>query len=110
MERGDRILIVRQPWLDLILSGEKTLEIRESRMKPGAYFLGCRGHVFGKISIGAAMPLDADGWMERRMEHRVPGPMPYKRTYGLPIERAVRVKTLPFHHPRGAIGVVVCRG
>ncbi len=56
------------------------------------------------------MQLDLDGWTERRVEHRVPGPLPYKRTYGLPIERAVRVKTMAFRHPRGAIGVVVYQG
>ena len=32
---GDRIMVLRQPWLDMVLDGHKTLEIRGKRARPG---------------------------------------------------------------------------
>ena len=40
---GDRILIFKQPWLQLVLCGHKTLEIRGSPYKAGKYYLGSGG-------------------------------------------------------------------
>ena len=37
---GDKILIFRPQWLQLILCGEKRLEIRAAPYKSGTYYLG----------------------------------------------------------------------
>ena len=40
---GDRILIFKQQWLQLVLSGQKTMECRGAAYKSGKYYLGCGG-------------------------------------------------------------------
>ena len=40
---GDRILIFKQPWLQLVLCGHKTLEIRGAPYKAGKYYFGSGG-------------------------------------------------------------------
>ena len=49
---GDRILILQPVWLDLILAGEKTLEIRGSSLRPGKYFLGCKKQILAVAHLG----------------------------------------------------------
>jgi len=50
---GDRILALRREWLDMILSGEKTVEIRGYALRQGGiYFLGSRGNIYGSVVIG----------------------------------------------------------
>ena len=44
---GDRILVLRPHWLNLILAGEKTLEIRGRNLSAGTYWLGARGVIHG---------------------------------------------------------------
>ena len=46
-QRGDRILVLRPHWLNLILAGEKTLEIRGRNLSAGNYWLGTRGMIHG---------------------------------------------------------------
>ena len=43
---GDRVLVMRQPWLDLVLSGEKTLELRATRHALGRVWVGMGGKVY----------------------------------------------------------------
>lgn len=40
---GDKILVFKEPWLTLVLSGKKTLEVRAAPYKSGAYWFGTRG-------------------------------------------------------------------
>ena len=39
-QTGDRILVFRLPWLALILTGQKTVEVRGTAYKSGSYYLG----------------------------------------------------------------------
>ena len=43
---GDRILIYKPQWLELVLSGQKTLEVRGAAYKSGTYYLGTGGDFF----------------------------------------------------------------
>ena len=56
---ADRILILKQPWLDLILQGTKTLEIRSRPLSAGSYWLGHKkvagfSALFGPFGQGGA--------------------------------------------------------
>lgn len=108
---GDKILVVRRPWLELLLSGEKTLEVRPWRIRPsrpgGRVYLGCRGVVHAQVYFGEPVLVpDEAGWSRLRPHHRVPAGLPYKNTYVhdvlelVPARHAVR-----YVHPRGAVGI-----
>ena len=109
---GDRIVVFKREWLDLILSGEKNMEIRGQRLKAGSYYLGCKGYVYGKAVFGDALLIrSCRQWKDLKQQHRVDkARLPYKRTWGLPI-LLVHVFGSPFayQHPRGAIGIVKLR-
>ena len=108
---GERILILRPEWLIRILNGEKDLEIRHMRLQEGDAWLGCRGRVLGKVRLGAAIAIRTkEHWAALRPRHLVAkAALPYKSTWGLPLEA---VERFPFHdairfkHRRGAIGIV----
>ena len=107
---GDRILVLKKQWLDMILAEEKTMEIRGCNFRPGSYYLGCRGEITGVIELGVGDLLDTEEqWVQLRPRHRVPGSRPYKKTWGLPIQRVAKMDNISYHHPRGAIGIVIVR-
>ena len=109
---GDRILIVKDIWLQLLLSGEKTLEIRGRAMKPGVYFLGHRGQIHAKIIFDVPFRIeDKPKWSELAKQHRVYTPsLPYCKTWALPVLHVERLDApVPYTHPRGAVGIVVYR-
>ena len=106
---GDRILILKPKWLRLLLSGEKDLEIRGGRFKPGKYLLGSGGLIYVSCWLGSAIPIHTpEEWDQLRSRHRVEFPsLPYKKTWGLPVTDVVEVATpVRYRHPRGAIGIV----
>ena len=109
---GDRILVLRPHWLNLILAGEKTLEIRGRNLSAGNYWLGTRGMIHGLAILDPATLINtAQAWQELRHRHRVESDeLPYKTTYALPIRRCRRVTPpIPYVHPRGAVGIVKYR-
>ena len=111
-QKGDKILVMKRYWMDLLLRGDKTLEIRNRRLKPGLYFLGHKGQVYGSVVVGEGFRIStAEEWNALRPQHRVPEKsLPYKNTFGLPVRRhETLTKTLPYQHPRGAIGLVIYR-
>ena len=108
---GDRILVLRPHWLNLILAGEKTLEIRGRNLSAGNYWLGTRGMIHGLAVLQPAILIDtAQAWQDLRHRHRVESnELPYKTTYALPVRRCRRVTPIPYEHPRGAVGIVKYR-
>ena len=109
---GDRILVLKRRWLDLILSGEKTLEIRSKNMKGGTYFLGCGGEIFARVYLDQAFPIKTEvQWNSLREAHCVPyDALPYKKTFGMRLLRLVRMQSpIAYVHPRGAVGIVKYR-
>ena len=106
---GDRILILREEWLERILDGSKTLEIRGARLREGDVWLGNRGAVSGKARLGPAVPIGTkQEWAALRPRHLVADEaLPYKTTWGLPLESVRRLRdAVPYLHRRGAIGIV----
>ncbi len=107
--RGDKILILRANWLNLILIGEKTLEIRGVAYSAGKYYLGHDKIIYGSMQLGRAIPIRTDAqWDQLRWQHRVPAEtMPYDKTFGLPIlDVKPAARRLPFSHPKGAVCIV----
>ena len=108
---GDRILIVKPYWLELILSGEKTLEIRGTAYRPGKYWLGYQRQILGVVRLGKPLRVSTtEQWLSLQPQHRVmQSDLPYKNTFAIPIESARPVIPVPFHHPRGAVNSVIYR-
>ena len=109
---GERILILRAEWLERILSGEKTLEIRGTRLREGDVWLGNQCVISGKACLGPAVQISTKKqWTTLQPQHLVADPaLPYKSTWGLPLRSVTRLSSgVPFLHRRGAIGIVKYR-
>ena len=108
---GDKILVMKEPWLSLILSGAKTVELRGAALKGGKYFLGYKQKIYGVIETGHPYFIESDQQFRGlRPLHRVIGGRPYKNTFGLPIVSCRTIKPhVPYIHRRGAIGIVKYR-
>ena len=108
---GDRILIVKPCWADLILSGDKTLEVRGVPYRSGKYLLGHKQQILAVVQLGKPFSITSvDEWLALKPQHHVPlDEPPYKRTFALPILSAHRVSAVPFRHTRGAINLVIYR-
>ena len=48
---GDRVLRLQRHWLDLVLSGEKTAEVRRDSTSAGGLWLGCGGEIWACAHI-----------------------------------------------------------
>ena len=83
---GDRILVVRPHWIRLILSGEKTLEIRARNLSPAKYWLGSRGVIYGRVKLGPGTLIDSvEAWIGLRQRHHVEAhQLPYKKIVRVP--------------------------
>ncbi|CAE7933515.1 unnamed protein product, partial [Symbiodinium necroappetens] len=109
----DRILRLRRAWLDLILSGTKTAEVRRGATTPGGVWLGCGGRVEAFALLG--LPVRVANFAEfqsRFEEHRVDVPaLPYGPcTYLWPLTD-VRILPAPvcYHNRAGYMLVVVAK-
>ena len=104
---GDKILILKEPWLGLLLRGEKTLEIRGAPYASGRYWLGCKKVIHGEaIFAHPRLILSDDEWEELRPLHRIEGPRPYNKTFGLKVLSVSAAKMTHYSHPRGAVTIV----
>ena len=109
---GERILVFREEWLELILSGQKDLEIRPARLREGDAWLGCKSTIFGKARLGPAAEIATEQeWAALRSRHLVDGvALPYNTTWALPLQSVMRLRAgIPYVHRRGAIGIVKYR-
>ncbi len=105
---GDRIMILKKQWLDMILSGCKTIELRGQTAKSGPVWLGNEQKLHGRARIQRSQRLTYPQLVELQQQHRVPPTtLPYPKTYALYLENVRPLKhRIPFWHPRGAIGWV----
>ena len=78
-------------WLLRILLKEKTLEVRGTRFAGKTYLLGCRGKIFARATFGSPVRIETlEQWRDLRNMHRVPGnKLPYRRTWGLPLQELI---------------------
>ena len=99
-------MILKPQWLDRILSGEKTMELRPRRLKPGTYYVGAKGELRGQVLLGDALAIDTAAKMRSfKKRHCAGDSLPYKSTWGLPI-LGVRKVCCKYQHKRGAVGIV----
>ena len=109
-EVNETILTFAEQWLERILSGEKTLEIRPYRLQAKQWFAGHRGMVMGLLQLGEAFEVETDDqWQQLRSQHRIPTETRmYTRSknWACPILQAARLEPFLYKIHRGAIGRV----
>ena len=110
-EAGDRILVLKKLWLDKILAGAKTLELRHLRLKPGRCFLGSKSKIYGEAHLGdAELLLTTAQFRARYAEHRLDSDsLPYKKTWAIPLIKVRKTPPWSYVHPTGAVGIVKFR-
>ena len=119
--KGSSLLLVRQPWIDMLLDGEKSLEIRgeacNKRLGQRFYLAlaggGEGGLVLGSVQFrGCSGPLDVDAFRALAAEHCCGADAlpPYQQTYAWRVESPRRFqKPLLFSQPRGAVKWIVAK-
>lgn len=104
-------LLIKEPWIDMILNGEKTWEIRGTNTKQrgtiGLIKSGT-GQVFGTVEIVDSQPLSKSVYEKSTKQHGIPKEdckqMPYTRTYAWVLRNPVLYEEpIPYTHPLGAI-------
>jgi hypothetical protein len=111
---GERILVVKQPWLDHILQGRKTMEIRACKLSPGPCLIGNKQLIYGRLILGESVVLDSpDLWKAHAEKHLCGDALygMYKKPCGTIITCVLRIldPPVPFVHPMGAITWVTYR-
>lgn len=109
---GDRVLVLQAHWLGLILDGQKTLEVRGTRLHIGqTYYLGCRSQIHGSAKIAAVVHMRCLAEFQAlASKHKLEDvlKLPYKNTYvNELVDVAAATTPVPYHHPRGAVGMVI---
>ena len=84
-EPGQRIMVVKEPGLSLILSGRKTMEVRGRCCGTGFVWLGFGGKLYGCATISDVQVLTVAEFRHRAAEHMWPAgeEPPYARLCGL---------------------------
>ena len=111
--RGASILIIREPWIGLILDGHKTLEIRGTKCnKSEGHHIylalsGGGGVIVGAVTFVACHgPLSRSEYTARAEEHCVAGDaLPYgASTYAWEVRSPVRFSSpVAYHHKQGVV-------
>ena len=104
---GDRVMVMKEPWLGLVLSGKKTMEIRGQRAQKGLVWLGRGGQVFGRVNITGVLVMDEEEFRKHGHAHMWPKdmPVPYERLCGLILAEPHRLATpVEYYRPGHAIG------
>lgn len=103
-------LIIKPYWADLILNGEKTLEIRGSKTKVrGRIYIIKSGtkKIYGEVDLVDCIELTEDNYYKLSNEHKVGVRMeniPYKRIYGWKLENPLVYKEpKDYNHKKGCV-------
>ena len=109
---GQRILVVSEPWLSLILSGEKKRLVRNVRCNLGFTWLATNGRVYGRVRIDSVERVSAARLYFRPGEFLLPESvaMPSESVFvwSLTEAQAFRV-SMPYWRSRGGGGWHVYR-
>ena len=104
------LLVVKNPWLDLILSGVKIWDIRDAHTKKrGKIHLalgGAGGRIVGQCEITDSFAADKGNLGNHFSKHRIKDPtlIPYRRPHVWALSKARRFKKpFVYSHPQGAI-------
>ena len=104
--------MLRPPWLDYVLDGNKTMELRGRKSRNGMVWLGYDSKIYGRADITSAVSLTAEEFRAREAEHRWPADLeiPYRNPWGLLLENVVKLPApIPYWRPPCAIGWNVYR-
>ena len=105
-QAGETIMILEKHWLDMILSGQKTLELRHQSKKPGLVWLACQKTIYGSAFVSQSEQLDFKRFRDLVVFHCYQSnELPYKCTWGLWLRDVQALGSpLDFEKPRGPIG------
>ena len=104
-----KALIIKKPWIDYILDGYKTWEIRGNKTNiRGEIELiqSGSGLVVGSCEIIDSKELTLSDYQQNKALHKIEDVqiLPYKKTYAWVIAKAKRYETpKKYKHPKGAI-------
>jgi hypothetical protein len=104
-------LIIKSPWIELILSGKKTWEIRGSNTKIRgtiALIKSGSGKIFGEVDLVDSMELSLEDYRQSKKLHGVDSgnalELPYKKTYAWVLANPrIYKEPVPYKHPMGAV-------
>ena len=104
-------LIIKEPWIELILQGKKIWEIRSSTThKRGkiALIKSKSGHVYGTVDLVDCLFLTHDEYRISTQYHKIKyedtEAYPYKKTYAWVLSNPILFdKPIPYKHPSGAV-------
>jgi hypothetical protein len=106
-------LILKEPWIDLILTGEKVWEIRGSNTKIRgtiALIKSGSGSVVGLCDLKDVVgPLSLSKFRRSKSFHAIPSNqlkngLPYQNTYAWVLDNTICLrKPVSYRHPRGAV-------
>ncbi len=106
-------LIIRSPWIDMILKGEKTWELRGTSTKIRGKIALIKGGT--KTVAGVCELSDVEGPLSKEDligsagfhgldEESLDGPPPYPKTYAWVLRNPVEFSDpVPYDHPQGAV-------
>lgn len=104
-------LIVKSPWIDLILKGEKTWEIRGSHTKIRgkiALIKSGTGTILGTVDVVDSKLLTLEEYQASEAYHRRnkedTANAPYKKIHAWLLKNPVLFdEPIPYEHPQGAV-------
>ena len=108
---SNTVLILQQYWMDKILDGYKTLEIRKSPVHKHVgkriwLAASCSSAISGSVELGKGIgPLSKSDWHDMRPMHCIPDDerLYCEKTYAYVLRAPQRVPTIPLQRKRGAI-------
>ena len=107
-EPEEPLLVLKQEWTDLVISGRKTLEIRGYSCSPGRWLFGTSKAVFGMLEFGEAFKVTSEKhWQALTPQHCVQEPgRPYgsRCTANPIIDVQVYPAPIPYQWQRGCVG------
>lgn len=104
-------LIIRPPWVERILDGQKTWEIRGTNTQirgPIALIPSGSGRIVGVVQLVAVRRLSLDAFRAGVLFHAIQDvaqrPLPYPTCYAWVFDDPRRLpQSIPYTHPRGAV-------
>merc|ERR1712066_1216612 len=109
LPQRDIALVVKKKWLDLILSGKKTWEIRGTSTKNRRVVRLAQsgsGHLVGEIKITNCLRVSAEDLVRNVDKHCIAdlGIVKYRHIFAWVLACPKRYdEPMPYHHPVGAI-------
>ena len=104
---NDRIMVLKCDWLEMVLQGKKTMEIRSRKYRPGFVWLAASGSIYGSATIDTSVVLSEDEFRARGPEHPWPADrsLPYRRLCGLTLTDVQRLDApIAYWRPPQSIG------